>query len=659
MHGFASASPGYRAALGDHPPPVLYEDARNPIIHAATADHSPYTYYADRSDIITNLICNQLKNVYAGLTKKNSDSNSDSDIAPPRIILIVHGIWNKEQANEMYDTMYELKIKLQKNYQYVGVVAISDSKLLKHVSNDDQVIMDSVCMLFVSDAGSIIYSGKNPAPPAFYQNLFFLLVDGIHRTGGAKAEKMWNQLPELASLSEADPIGNDEDNSESTLLIFLALYKASQTRTKILELLFKIRVVSRSQITKPLLKDDAKIAGLLQRLFQRNSYEKDIQKLPREHAIAVLNLIRYTTDRGLPYKGVVQDYKEFSLGAHRLLNWLADYLRLVPEEIAVHGVVLLSEHPIKHGGFSNIYHGKYKDPEGEDVEVALKVLKIFEDQSDERRLLLHYKFTKETLVWHYLRHKNIVPFIGVDSTTFPSPARAMVSPWMPLGSVLKYMTEFSPASMYAIELLYDIIQGLKYLHSVNVVHGDLCGRNILMDQNGRARLTEFGLAAFVDLDATIKTSTRSSSARWLAPELLLSPPGVSFKRTTESDIWAFGCVCCEIWSEGDAPFTHISSDMGVVWAFSDRADTNTARPYLSRPCDKAGALMPDVLWDLVQWCCKHKPAERPTVQVLADMLSEMKQEAQSEDLIDVEVIDIPIASRSGTVRMGYPKEWGE
>ncbi|KAJ7464055.1 hypothetical protein FB451DRAFT_453740 [Mycena latifolia] len=660
VHGFASASPGYRAALGERPPPVLSEnDVRSPIFHAAKADHSPYTYYAQRSDIITKLICNPLKNVYEAFTKESdsSDSDSDSDTAEPadpqaptRIILIVHGIRNKEQAAEVYDTIDKLEVKLKKNYKHIGIVAISDSKLLRHVSDDDRVIMDYVCMLFVSDAGSIVYSGKNPAPPAFYENLFLLLVDGIHRTGGAKAEKLWNQLPELASLSEADPIDTDEDNSESTLLIFSALYKASQARTKILELLTKIRVISRSQINKRLLKDNAKIAGLLQRLFKLNSYKKDIPKLPREHAIAVLNLTHYTLDRGLPDKGVVQDYKKFSLRAHRLLNWLADYLRLLPEEIAVHGVVLLSEHPIKHGGFSNIYHGKYKDPDGEDVEVALKVLKIFEDQSDERRLLLHHKFTKEALVWHYLRHKNIVPFIGVDSTTFPSPARAMVSPWMPLGSVLKYMTEFSPSSMYAIELLYDIVQGLKYLHSVNVVHGDLCGRNILMDKNGRARLTDFGLAAFVESDATIKTSTRSGSARWMAPELLLPPPGVSFKRTTESDIWAFGCVCCEIWSEGDAPFAHISSDMGVVLAFSDMADTSAARPYLSRPCDKAGTLMPDVLWDLVQWCCKHEPGERPTVQVLADMLSDMKQEVKSQDFIDVEVIEIPIASGSGTSR---------
>jgi hypothetical protein len=99
----------------------------------------------------------------------------------------------------------------------------------------------------------------------------------------------------------------------------------------------------------------------------------------------------------------IKDSKLFFRRAHRLLNWLATYLKLVPEDIAIKGVVLLSDHPVKHGGFSNIYHGRYTDSYGAQKEVALKVLKIFDDLSDERRQVLHDNFTKEALVWHYLK----------------------------------------------------------------------------------------------------------------------------------------------------------------------------------------------------------------------------------------------------------------
>ncbi|KAJ7882624.1 kinase-like domain-containing protein, partial [Mycena olivaceomarginata] len=326
----------------------------------------------------------------------------------------------------------------------------------------------------------------------------------------------------------------------------------------------------------------------------------------------------------------------------------------LPEELAVKEVVLLSEHPIKHGGFSNIYHGRYKNPDGEHQEVALKVLKIFEDQSDDRRNLLHDKFTKEALVWHYLRHKNIVKFIGVDSTTFPSPARAMVSPWMAQGSVLKYIAETSPVAPYAVELLDDVIKGLKYLHSVNIVHGDLCGRNILIDARGRACLTDFGLAAFVESDVTIKSSTRSGSVRWMAPELLSPPPGVSFRRTTASDLWAFGCVCGEIWTEGTTPFSHLSHEMGIIFAFSDPTNSPTEQPYQTRPSDKRGTLMPDRLWELAQWCWKYDASERPAVQVVADMLAEMRRQKNPNALLLEEEDDDapPVASSSGPRHVG-------
>ncbi|KAJ7844326.1 kinase-like domain-containing protein [Mycena leptocephala] len=123
----------------------------------------------------------------------------------------------------------------------------------------------------------------------------------------------------------------------------------------------------------------------------------------------------------------------------------------------------------------------------------------------------------------------------------------MVSPWMQQGNVLNYMTEYSPSSEYAIMLLNDVIQGLMYLHSKNIVHGDLCARNILM--HGRqAYLTDFGVATFIESDTSSK-STRGGSIRWMAPELLLPEvhqPGVPWKRTMASDVWAFGCVCCEV-----------------------------------------------------------------------------------------------------------------
>ncbi|KAJ7860030.1 kinase-like domain-containing protein [Mycena leptocephala] len=256
----------------------------------------------------------------------------------------------------------------------------------------------------------------------------------------------------------------------------------------------------------------------------------------------------------------------------------------LPADTVVNGVILLSDHPVKHGGFSDVYHARYQDPDGKQVEVALKVLKIFEHQTDRNHRALNQKFMREALVWHSLKHPNVVPLIGIDSTTFSPPSRALVSPWMPLGSVLTYMRENSPSSPYAGDLLNDIIRGLAYLHNLDVVHGDLCGRNILINKDGRARLSDFGLAGFIHSDHSIKSPPRGGSTRWMAPELIAPTPDHPFRRTRESDVWAFGCVCCEIWSEGKIPFSHILTNMRIVLIISETVEVRSQqRPYPTRP----------------------------------------------------------------------------
>jgi hypothetical protein len=151
---------------------------------------------------------------------------------------------------------------------------------------------------------------------------------------------------------------------------------------------------------------------------------------------------------------MITDYEIFFCRAQDLLNFLAAEFMPIPEKLAVTDVFLLSQHPVKYNRLSNIYHGQYKNTNGEQVEIALKVLGIFAERSEEQQEeLWHHRFIQEALVWHDLKHRNIEPFFGVDSTTFPHPARVMVSQWMAQGSVLEYIAKNSPVAQYAAELV--------------------------------------------------------------------------------------------------------------------------------------------------------------------------------------------------------------
>jgi serine/threonine protein kinase len=100
--------------------------------------------------------------------------------------------------------------------------------------------------------------------------------------------------------------------------------------------------------------------------------------------------------------------------------------------------------------------------------------------------------------------------------------------------------------------LLEIAQGLGYLHSLDIIHGDLRGTNILISDDGHACLSDFGLAtAFSESDSTAamtSSSNRAGSTQWLAPELI-DPKSFGcerYVRTTASDVYAYACVCVEV-----------------------------------------------------------------------------------------------------------------
>jgi serine/threonine protein kinase len=112
--------------------------------------------------------------------------------------------------------------------------------------------------------------------------------------------------------------------------------------------------------------------------------------------------------------------------------------------------------------------------------------------------------------------------------------------------------------------LYGIAQGIAYLHSKKIVHGDIKGvssskyelvimqlirfqANILIDDLGLPLLADFGLTVFADVTRQA-TTDHGGTVRYMAPELLFPQHfGMSsYKRTTQTDIYSFACVCIEV-----------------------------------------------------------------------------------------------------------------
>ncbi|KAF8183770.1 kinase-like domain-containing protein, partial [Mycena galopus ATCC 62051] len=203
---------------------------------------------------------------------------------------------------------------------------------------------------------------------------------------------------------------------------------------------------------------------------------------------------------------------------------------------------------------------------------------------------------REALLWKDLHHPHILPFLGIDRDSFP-PSLCMVSPWMEHGTVMNYLKTHGHATVDKLAIkLFEIAQGLEYLHSRNIVHGDLRGTNILIKEDWSACLTDFGFSIFSDATATTNT-TRAGSLYWMAPELL-DPErfGLKFARTPATDVYAFGCVCVELYT-GRPPFSNLPEPAALLKVLNgERPERPTGPPAMS-----------DALWQHVTkfWAESH------------------------------------------------------
>ncbi|KAJ7504391.1 kinase-like domain-containing protein [Mycena galericulata] len=314
-----------------------------------------------------------------------------------------------------------------------------------------------------------------------------------------------------------------------------SLVQSSQFRVKLLKISSALGVSNDRRLREALQKDDVDIARLFKLVVSSDVHKKAVLHLKGGSAQNCVDLIQDILDKG-SYQSAEDE--GFTLKARRLLVKLSEASDTLPSSLFIQGVSRLDKEATFGGTFGDIYRASFQ---GRDV--ALKRIRVF--QRDSARHKIRQRFCREALLWQRLDNPYVLPFTGIDAESFPS-FLCMVSPWMHHGTILKHLQENGNANVE--RRLFEIAQGLAYLHSQDIIHGDLRGSNILVDDDWHACLADFGLAVFSDATAATHTSHHGGSVRWMSPELHYPQScGLeTFKRTFASDVYSFACVCVEV-----------------------------------------------------------------------------------------------------------------
>ncbi|KAL2833091.1 kinase-like domain-containing protein [Aspergillus pseudoustus] len=158
-----------------------------------------------------------------------------------------------------------------------------------------------------------------------------------------------------------------------------------------------------------------------------------------------------------------------------------------------------------------------------------KIMKPFSTPVLSKRTYRELKLLK------HLRHENIISL----SDIFISPLEDIYFVTELLGTDLHRLLTSRPLEKQFIQyFLYQILRGLKYVHSAGVVHRDLKPSNILINENCDLKICDFGLARIQDPQMTGYVSTRY----YRAPEIMLTWQ----KYDVEVDIWSAACIFAEM-----------------------------------------------------------------------------------------------------------------
>ena len=251
-------------------------------------------------------------------------------------------------------------------------------------------------------------------------------------------------------------------------------------------------------------------------------------------------------------------------------------------------------------------------------------------------------FKKECKVLLTLKHPCVIQLLGIFGES-KSPSLLMETMWTNLTTFLEEKRSFH----YKISILHDVACGLWYIHKKGIIHCDLTSNNILLTENCRAKIADFGQAIIYDQEYDKGLPTAPGNEAHMPPEAFKPHPVYS----TKLDVFSFGCVIIHtVTQEFPTPNKYFEvSEAEMCRGISEV--NRRSKLIIALKCNLDGST---ILYDMVLNCLQDDPHNRPVIEEMCKQLKKLngslKHATHSKLLVNrdfEEVADKPAAIGAG------------
>ncbi|KAL4168508.1 hypothetical protein KRP22_011907 [Phytophthora ramorum] len=267
---------------------------------------------------------------------------------------------------------------------------------------------------------------------------------------------------------------------------------------------------------------------------------------------------------------------------------------------------------INRGGFGEVFLGTYRGR-------AVAVKRLLPDRRKNMREV--EAFIVEIKIMLSMDHPRIVGCLGVAWESWTD--ISAVTEYMEGGDLRTVLERFEQQEHRAhgfdddkLNIALHVAQGLTYLHGMDpiVLHRDLKSKNILLNKNLDAKLTDFGVSRE---NADITMTAGVGTSLWMAPEVMIGD-----RYNEKADMFSFGVVLGELDCQ-QLPYSH-AKESGTGRKLPGTAILQmVAAGQLRLEISEAS---PSGIYDLVMACTSLDPSDRPTAAEAFERLQSISRE---------------------------------